>query len=352
MTDMVKQIDRHVGLKRLGVRIATCLLCSFVYAQPTSVTNPVAKDRLEKGPVVCGRLDARMQAVDAKTDIGTLHHINDDLKSCVKNASNEQLLTWIVHHADMYHQFTALTEADENVDFYELAMNYQGGKVNVSQFKQLTPRVKYLAQQLGNSEITLYDEGEGYFSFWYKLSTTVDIFDPSLPSDQASYLKRMAKENQQAFLMDAAIVWSYDELIEAIIFWENFTKQYPNSKLARLAKERADFYQYFLFFGSDNTRWTDDAITKIDDDKLSLLKKVAIQPNSEFANRAKRFINFLAMTKKLRNQAYPVFMLDEDNRPKEDWQLAHEQLDKALAIPEPNFEMDKTSCSVFRLPCP
>lgn len=226
----------------------------------------------------------------------------------------------------------------------------------VAGFSQLTPREKYLASQLGHSEITLYDYGEGIIRFWYDLTTTSNIFLPYLPEDQAVYAKRVAKENQHAFWNDGGITLSYDEMIEATLFWENFVKKYPNSQFIQFAKTKYYFYQYHTFFGSENTRWTDDKITEMfEKQALKSLQKLAKINNSDFAKQANHFLLFLNMSQTERDKHYPVSKLDENDSPKYGWEIAREQLEKALkptvnGIGKYSFA-NITTCDIFNDYC-
>ncbi|WP_410472454.1 hypothetical protein ACGTJS_00325 [Faucicola mancuniensis] len=348
----------------LGLLALPTFLPNLATAQTaTSKAMPMTTSTTEKGPAFCQGISKRMKAVNTKTTIDNIHQINQDLKYCVKSADNKQLLIWVNQHSEMYDKFTSLpivdveTDNDEGEDLYVLADDYyKHGKANLKGYKNLSPRAKYLAQLLGNSEIILYNEGEGYFSLWYQLKTTVDIFAPYLHDDQATYLKRIAKDAQEAFFNDAGITWHYDDIIETIVFWENFNKKYPNSALKSSANQLGIFYQYQLFFGSDNTQWTDDDITTMYDKKdLISLQKVAKMPNSPFVKNAKTYLAFLQMSQSERDKNYPVNKLDEDDTPKQTWQIAREQLKKALYPLVNKYNNDKAvadNCLNFLSICP
>lgn len=323
---MINMFNFYKKLLLVGMFILPSF--SFVDITPQNLVKPLN----------CQTLSQKMQQVSDKTTIETIHQINHTLRQCVKSANNQQLLLWINQHGQMYNKFTNLPDdfmiQDEPTEsaFYEMAIAYErSGKVNTKLLKNFSPRVKYLAQQLGKSEITLYNQGEGYYHFWYKLQTTVDIFAPYLPEDQAVYLKRLAKETQDAFFMDAGITWQYDELIESLLFWESFIKKYPNSQMLSSAKTHYISSQYYLFFGSDNTLWANDDFTKMyDRENFVSLQKLAKNSNSQVANHAKIYLAFLQMNQAQRDKKYPISKLDEDDRPKENWQIAREQLQQAL----------------------
>lgn len=315
---------------------------SFAHAQTNTPTSST---------LACNNLSQRMQAINNKSLLTSIHRINDDLKQCVPNANNSQLLAWIVQHANMYSNFTSLPEEQGSPAFDKLANKYQGGKVDINQFKGLTPREKYLAQQLGNTEINLYYEGEGIYSFWYNLATTADIFTPYLSDDQAIYIKRLATDNQTTFWNDAGITITYAQLIERALFWENFVKKYPTSKLKTYAQAHYRYYRYYTFFGSENTSWTiDDKMTKMEPADFAALLKLVRQPNSELANMANQYLKFLKMSQAQRDKAYPVSKLDDNDSPKDDRQISQEQLKKALKISERDAA-DAETCSIFELPC-
>lgn len=342
-----------LGLSKKVLFTAFFLLPNFAVAQ---VNHELGKDS-----AICQNLSQRMQQVSANTTIETIHEINRQLKNCVKSANNQQLLIWLNQHTQMYEAFTTLpdqSDAENDIDseFFAMAQAYENnGKVDINQFKNLSPRAKYLAKQLGTSEIILYNQGEGYYNFWYKLPITVDIFTPYLPKDQAVYLKRLAQESQEAFFMDAGITWTYQQLIDSGLFWENFIKTYPNSEMIKSAKVHYLASQYYLFFGSDNTQWVDDAMHKMYADKdLHSLQRLAKLPNSDFGKRANVYLEFLHMTPAQRDKKYPINKLDDSDSPKNSWQITREQLKKALAPLSEDFDnvqRDFDNCISFSTVC-
>lgn len=301
----------------------------------------------------CIALNQTMQKVDSDSKIEAIYAIQDQLKACLPTANNAEIMTLLKSYQDMYSRFLASdldydydSESDYetfNSAIYEL---YYGEGLSSSQLKTLTPRDQYLVGLVKNdTDVSIYDEGEGYFSFTHNLKAMADIFTPYLRKDQRLFIERMAIDNQDTFWSDASVTVSFADLIKRALFWENYIQQYPDGYRVKDARYLLDFYRYIIFFGAENTQWTDDAIHEFIEPKYKkMVVQLAEHSNSVVAQDAQKFLKFLALSDSERQQKYPAPNTDEEGREVGHWAIARYQLDKALQIPSIWDEIGNKDC--------
>ena len=146
----------------------------------------------------------------------------------------------------------------------------------------------------------------------------------------------MATDNQESFWSDAAVTVTFGELIDRAVFWEDYIKRHPNGYAVADAKSLLDFYRYIIFFGSDNTEWTDDMVREfIEPQDRQMMVKLARRPNSLLAKDAQNFLNFLALSDDERQEKYPIPRTPNNDSTYEvnEGAAARYQLDEAIQIP-------------------
>ena len=288
----------------------------------------------------CLALSDAMKKVDDSSKIEAIYAIQKQLKACLPTASNAEVLNLLKDYQAMYERFlweeTDLNNSEFDQDFFDV-MNAleQGEKIAEEKLKNLSPRVRYLIGLIQNDvDVRVYNLGEGYYAFSHDLKGMADIFTPYLRPDQKAFIQRMAKDNQDIFWSDAAITTSFEELVERAQFWEDYITRYPNGYAVKDAKILLDLYRYSLFFGSDNTGWTDDAIREfIEPEYKQTMVALTKRPNSILAKDATNYLNFMALSDSERQELYPAPSTNEDGYEMDDWTRIHEQLNQAMQIP-------------------
>lgn len=184
----------------LAFMSAISLLLTLSACQPKSeesTTAPIKTDELQKTPPpiriaepkgiqdktvdakICLALNQTMQKVDGDSKIEAIHTIQEQLKSCLPTANNTEVMTLLKNYQAMYDRFLA-SNLDSESDYetfnnaiYELS--YEG--LSPAQLKTLSPRNQYLVGLVkSDADVSIYDEGEGYFSFTHNLEAMADIF--------------------------------------------------------------------------------------------------------------------------------------------------------------------------------
>ena len=288
----------------------------------------------------CLALSKSMGKVDNSSKIDAIYAIQKQLTACLPTASNAEVLNLLKDYQAMYERFlwqeTDISNSEFDQDFFDV-MNAleEGEKVAEEKLKNLSPRVRYLIGLIQNdADVRVYNLGEGYYAFNHDLKAMADIFTPYLRQDQKAFIQQMAKDNQDIFLSDAAITTSFEELVERAVFWEDYITRYPNGYAVQDAKMLLDSYRYYLFFGSDNTGWTDDDIREfLEPEYKQTMVALSKRPNSILAKDATNYLNFMALSDSERQKLYPAPSTDEDGDEMHYRSMTYYRLNQAMQIP-------------------
>lgn len=291
----------------------------------------------------CLELSKSMKKVDETSKIEAIYAIQKQLKACLPTASNGEVLNLLKDYQAMYERFlwddddaAAINETDFDEDYYDVMYALEWNeKVPEEKLQKMSARTRYLIGLIQNdADVRAYNLGEGYYAFSHDLKAMADIFTPYLRPDQKAFIQRMAKDNQDIFWSDAAITTSFAELVERAQFWEDYITRYPNGYAVKDAKILLDLYRYALFFGSDNTRWTDDDIREFlePEDKQTMVA-LTKRPNSILAKDATNYLNFMALSDSERQEHYPAPSTDEDGYEMHERSMTYYRLNQAMQIP-------------------
>lgn len=324
-----------------------------ISAQPTEPVDTLAPTKVSetkktKSATVdaqtCTTLNNAMQKVDSDSKIEAIYDIQDQLKACLPTANNAEVMTLLKSYQDMYNRFLASDldyDSDSESDYetfnsaiYEL---YYGEGLSSAQLKTLTPRDQYLVGLVkGDTDVSIYDEGEGYFSFTHNLKAMADIFTPYLRKDQRLFIERMAIDNQESFWSDASVTVSFADLIERAVFWEDYIQQYPDGYAVEDAKILLNLYQHTLFFGSDNTDWTDnDFRTFTDPQYKTMMLQLAKRPKGALGRNARILLDFMTLTENERQQKYLKSLTNTERNLLEEEFSSYDSLEKMLKVHRP-----------------
>ena len=288
----------------------------------------------------CLALSKSMGKVDNTSKIEAIYAIQKQLKACLPTASNAEVLNLLKDYQAMYERFlwddAAINEADFDEDYYDVMYALEWNeKVPEEKLQKMSARTRYLIGLIQNdADVRIYNLGEGYYAFSHDLKAMADIFTPYLRPDQKAFIQRMAKDNQDIFWSDAAITTSFEDLVERAVFWEDYITRYPNGYAVKDAKILLDLYRNSLFFGSDNTGWTDDAIHEfLEPEYKQTMVALTKRPNTILAKDATNYLNFMALSDSERQELYPAPSTNEDGYEMDDWTRIHEQLNQAMQIP-------------------
>lgn len=316
-------------------------------AKTNELKNTAQAKQVDKA---CLSLSTSMQAINHESKVESLEKVNQLLKDCVSQVDNAQQLKWIDETTSMYDHFFAheLTDSKQMAAFDEYGLSIleanQGDALDQTVikgdqkiFKTLSPRDQYLMNQQDKAYIELHYQGEGMFQYRRSPAYIKTIFAEALPEDQRVFVTRMAQDNDALFFNDAAIAISWAEMVDRALFWENYLQKYPKSHFKADAKKLFEEYQYFIFFGSDNTPVSDEFApdTWIDENAFGHIKALAKRQDTALAEPAKKFLTFIKTPVNERMKKYPVEPKDRDGYEKSSYTIAREQLRKVLNLSDP-----------------
>ena len=317
--------------------------------KPLVVSETKVADNLVDAQT-CLDINKNMQKVDDTSKIVAIYKVQEQLKACLPTANNAEVMTLLKSYQDMYNRFlTSNFDSESDNETFNNAIYglFYGEGLSSAQLKTLSPRDQYLVELVkSKADVSIYDEGEGYFSFTHNLKAMADIFTPYLRKDQRLFIQRMAIDNQESFWSDASVTVPFKGLIERALFWEDYIRQYPDGYSVKDAQYLLDFYRYIIFFGAENTQWTDDAIHEfMTPEDEQLIQRLSKHPSSLFlAKDAQKFLKFLALSDDERQQEYSAPSTDKDGNELSSLSTARYQLDKALQIPSIWNEIDTKDC--------
>ncbi|WP_201549448.1 hypothetical protein [Psychrobacter fjordensis] len=316
---------------------------------PKELTKALVKlseDTL-KEQLICSKLNDTINAINNKNEIEDIHAVQHQLTACLPVANNAEILQWLAEYQEMYARFLNVDSAIDDSAFYALMRTIeQGQKVSVTQLKAVNPHVRYLVSLImSRSDVSVRYLGEGDYEFHHDLTAMADIFSPYLPEDQAAFIQRMAQDNQGVFWFDAAVAFSFEELVERTIFWEDFMHHYPQSIFYNDADVLFNMYRYLLFFGSENTQWTDEEMREFyDSDNEQLMVQLTQRSDSKLAKNVQNFLIFMNQSDSERLKRYPIPDKDENGREIDERNITPYQLHKALDLSSPWTVTQNRNC--------
>lgn len=285
-----------------------------------------------------------MLAIHPQSNIEQLIKANDKLKRCFALADNTTQLKWIHDSYQMYQRFFD-NDNPEGYDEFNAFVHYYKTykKENLRLKQELSKRDRYLLEQVNQHYIKTIYMGDGIYIYDRDINYVMDLFVPYLPKDQAEFVKKMAKDNDQTLMDDTETQINYHQLIQRATFWGEFMTLYPNSILKDQAQQLFHQYLYVMFVGSENTPITNKTVQAINNPKhFKQLRYLAKNPESPLSPYAQKFLDFLKMPVAERNKHYIVEEKTADGETKDRAVIAQEQLLQALAISKPN---DSINCS-------
>lgn len=96
-------------------------------------------------------------------------------------------------------------------------------------------------------------ETEGMFTLEINPFFIQEIFYAYISPNFEIYLQQLGKENLEGFAEDAAIAIPFQNLVQRVIWWEEFAHNTQNTSVGLMAKKQYDKYFNCLTIGMDNT---------------------------------------------------------------------------------------------------
>jgi len=117
---------------------------------------------------------------------------------------------------------------------------------------KLSPRLTTYAQTLSDNGFkVIMSEGNPYIG--QDLDFEVKWFYAYLSEPLKAFLTQQNKEGKEGFSEDAGLIISPEQLTDRTVWWENFSKKYTQSIVARPAMENWKSYLGTMMTGMDNS---------------------------------------------------------------------------------------------------
>ncbi|MDO4896712.1 MAG: hypothetical protein Q3971_05045 [Moraxella sp.] len=322
------------------------------FVDVASTTTKPTTQTANAQAIDCQAITNTLTTIDASSQIDDFDKVDKLLNHCLPTVDNATQIKWATQYQLAYQRFLSFWQGDtflfDDVEFNQLNqvmydIHYHE-KYDESDIAKLPPKAQHLIKQVKQGKLKIANHCEGEFDFNNDYQAFAKLFTPHLPKDQAVLIERLASDNQEPLWCDAGFSVSLDELIQRALFWQDYQKTYPQSVFINDAKHLSLFYEFLLFFGSENTYWLNDDktefITYINEndetftDEASFVKLA--KHDSELGKKAGAYLEFIATPKDERDEKYPInpanlAKRDLNNTGQiEDWERATLQLMTAL----------------------
>ncbi|MBU1109959.1 MAG: hypothetical protein KKB51_24975 [Candidatus Riflebacteria bacterium] len=115
-------------------------------------------------------------------------------------------------------------------------------------------------------------ESEGSYSIGENSNWLLENFSSSLPKDWQKFLQQRKNEIENKFSEDARLLITWDELRNRIIYWENFSNEFPSFNEKNTVEYYLSIYLRTYLTGIDNSRIYDWATSKVEPEVIESYK--------------------------------------------------------------------------------
>jgi hypothetical protein len=128
----------------------------------------------------------------------------------------------------------------------------------------VTTKLKALESKIKAAELEVWSIGEGMAVVRTVPEYYKSIFSGKVTADYDRYISLVAHDETELWESDAAVAIPWKDLGERLIVWENFIKEYPESKMRKDAESVYKMYRYAFLIGLDNTNVIDVSNNEMD----------------------------------------------------------------------------------------
>ncbi len=176
-------------------------------------------------------------------------------------------------------------------------------------FQGLNKSIEDINKLEGISEEAIKELVKESKSIGYKVETAEAVYFPIIDysfiekyssyvtADMKDYIEIMAVESNQVPAKDAALIITWDELLNRALAQEKFINEYKDSAKLNDVKELYKKYVYFIFNGLNNTPLFDyDSKVMLSDAKESYLTALESKDNSRLLEELRGYMDALKET--------------------------------------------------------
>ena len=337
-------------LKRTSPLVTSVVFAS-IFAAMLSACNPSANTNQadsnaknanntpSQNDPACTNINQTFKAVTENSQIEDIRKLDALLETCLPTATPDDKHAWLLTYQSAWEKFLTVNPpyltmqgeaVSEQYDLYNkaLARLANGEALSEKDGSVVGDRGRYLASLLGKSEVQLIDDGEGEMRFAYDFAPSVQLFAKYLPEDEAAFITQRAKEAKEGPAWTLGVLMIEPKaLMDRMLFWENFLRQYPSSYFADDVKLILQEERNMVFI---NQGCTDFERRNLNPELAEVITELAKRQDSMLGDDARTLLAFMHLSDEARMQAYPVATTHEDGTPLDIDAITSYQLDKAL----------------------
>lgn len=293
---------------------------------------------------LCSLLGQQMQNITNTSSVQDLRYVNQRLEQCLPQLSLSERQQLLYASTSMYQRFLAsdrTTEQQRAFDQYAMSDN----TYNTSYISEFSPRDRYLLQHQGNAAYyEVYDSGDTGIMYRRQPKYLLHIFAPYLPKAEQIFIETLAAQNEFPVLSGNGFNISWAEISRRALFWQNYVQTYPDSTLIDDAQRLKFKYTQFLFHGVSNMPVSSNYVGEdsIYPEALEEIKYLAAKDRSELGQQAKKFLHFIQISQKNRDESIPIELSPSEQRSQRSETIkAIKQLDRYMGLYDP-LALDST----------
>lgn len=249
---------------------------------------------------ICHNLKKEMQQMSAKRTTFALEEINNDIRLCLPLVTEEEQKHLMRLSDKMYHNFLTVDRDPEQQHAFDQYAFDQSPfpTIQQSHFEQLHMRDQYLLRHKGQAYIQLNDQGSGKTTYTRNSQYLAKVFAPYFPDAEKVFMIELGDQNQSPVLNKKTLLINPHEALKRALFWENYLNKFPKSPFKQDAQYLLNAYSNFFFLGSPDSPVSINFEGEIDIQATSLneIQQLATNENSQLADQARRFLEFINLS--------------------------------------------------------
>lgn len=214
----------------------------------TSASEPIEKNSLNEE---CRTIEKKFKDLNGVRSVDDLLNLNELIKSCLPKASLEQRYQWLDLAPKAYEAYFDTLPASLLYVLQQRAS--QSSEVSSSEVQQEAIRSdqKYFIENMKKMYIDDYYLGEGEFTITLHPQYFIDVFRPYLNREDQLYFDRIRQEYIGVSPdSEGGIFDSFNQVVEYLLFWEKFNRDYPKSRFEKEIEQEITHYRLILLRGN------------------------------------------------------------------------------------------------------
>lgn len=297
---------------------------------------------------ICQNLKKEMMAIDAQRTTLAIEQVNQDIRLCLplmKPAEQKELMQL---SKQMYQQFLQLDRTSEQQHAFQTYALDQSAYPTIQQshFEQLNIRDQYLLRHKGQAYIELIDQGDNKVTYRRNPQYLAKVFAPYLDQPEQKFIENLAQQNAQPLFKNQKLNLDPEEIAKRAIFWQEYTRNYPESPYIGDAHFLENAYTSLLFLGPENSpiSLNFENANEVDSANWMVIERLADSDDGALSTKAQKFEQFINMSTEQRRQKIQLSVKEQTKLENHPQLLALSQLNQFLNLKPIDFKNLKKDC--------